>query len=179
MRMRHTVNCGLSRSTILFPTLSHKRYDFRRKVIERKMCVLIFSTNFVWNIFHYKKNSARYCHIIIQSAVVILHDKPPLMTCYDTVYSDYITWRATTDPTLRSSVQCLYYMTSHHWPHVTIQCAVLTVHDEPPLTPCYDPVYSAYITWLATTDPMLRSSVQCLQYMTSHHWPHVTIQCAV
>jgi hypothetical protein len=27
-----------------FSTLSHKRHDFREKVIEHKMCVLIFST---------------------------------------------------------------------------------------------------------------------------------------
>jgi hypothetical protein len=30
-----------------FSTLSHKRYDFRDKVIEHKMCVLIFCTTFV------------------------------------------------------------------------------------------------------------------------------------
>ena len=30
-----------------FPTLSHKRHDFREKVTEYKMCVLIFSTTFV------------------------------------------------------------------------------------------------------------------------------------
>jgi hypothetical protein len=30
-----------------FSTLSHKRYDFRKKVTEHKMCVLIFSTIFV------------------------------------------------------------------------------------------------------------------------------------
>jgi hypothetical protein len=39
--------CGLSGCTIFFPTLSHKRYDFWEKVIEHKMCVLIFSTTFV------------------------------------------------------------------------------------------------------------------------------------
>ena len=43
MRMRHIVICGLPRSTIFSP-LSHKRYDFGGKVIEPKMCVLIFST---------------------------------------------------------------------------------------------------------------------------------------
>jgi hypothetical protein len=34
--------CGLSGSTI-FLHLFHKRYDVREKVIEHKMCVLIFS----------------------------------------------------------------------------------------------------------------------------------------
>jgi len=31
----------------VFPTLSHKRHDFREKATEHKMCVLIFSTTFV------------------------------------------------------------------------------------------------------------------------------------
>jgi hypothetical protein len=30
-----------------FSTLSHKRHDFHKNVIEHKMCVLIFSTTFV------------------------------------------------------------------------------------------------------------------------------------
>jgi hypothetical protein len=34
-----------------FYTLSHKRHDFRNKVIEHKMCILIFSTTFVCNTF--------------------------------------------------------------------------------------------------------------------------------
>jgi hypothetical protein len=33
-----------------FSTWSHKRQDFRNNVIEHKMCVLFFSTSFVWNI---------------------------------------------------------------------------------------------------------------------------------
>ena len=41
-------------------TLSHKRHDFRKKVVEHKMFVLIFSTTFVWNISHSKKNWAKY-----------------------------------------------------------------------------------------------------------------------
>jgi GINS complex subunit 2 len=43
-----------------FSTLSHKRHNFREKVTEYKMCVSIFSTTFVGNISHYKKNSGRY-----------------------------------------------------------------------------------------------------------------------
>jgi hypothetical protein len=37
------------------PTLSHKRQDFRKKVIGHKMCVSIFSTKFVRNTSHSKK----------------------------------------------------------------------------------------------------------------------------
>jgi len=42
--------------------LSLKRHDFRKKkkdVIENKMCILISSTTFDWNISHYK-NWVRY-----------------------------------------------------------------------------------------------------------------------
>ena len=51
-----------------FSTLSHKRHDFREKVIEYKICVLIFSTTFLRNISHSKKNSARYrkyAHVLL------------------------------------------------------------------------------------------------------------------
>jgi hypothetical protein len=43
-----------------FSTLSHKRHDFLKNVIEHKMYVFGSSTSFVWNISHSKKNRARY-----------------------------------------------------------------------------------------------------------------------
>ena len=46
MRMRHIIICDLPRS-IIFSHISHKPHDFRKKVIEHKMCVLIISTSFV------------------------------------------------------------------------------------------------------------------------------------
>jgi hypothetical protein len=47
-RMRHIVTSFVApRSPLYFSTLSHKRCDFRKKVIKHKMCVFIFYTTFV------------------------------------------------------------------------------------------------------------------------------------
>ena len=46
-----------------FSTLSHKWHDFNKKVTEHKMCVLIFSTTFVWNIFNSMTNWVRYHNV--------------------------------------------------------------------------------------------------------------------
>jgi hypothetical protein len=46
MRMRHNVICGLSGSTI-FSTLSTTGHDFRKKVIDHKMCALTSSATLV------------------------------------------------------------------------------------------------------------------------------------
>jgi hypothetical protein len=51
-----------------FSALSHKWRDFWKNVIGHKMCVVIFSTTFVWNMSHFKKNSARYCHNVHRSS---------------------------------------------------------------------------------------------------------------
>jgi hypothetical protein len=62
-RMRHVVTSFVAPlAPPHFSTLSHKRHDFRKIVVEHKMCVFIFSANFIYNICHFKENSARYYH---------------------------------------------------------------------------------------------------------------------
>ena len=59
--MRHIVTSFVApRSPLYFSTLSHNGAIFGLKVIENKMCVFIFSTTFVSNISHSKKNLARH-----------------------------------------------------------------------------------------------------------------------
>jgi hypothetical protein len=58
----HTTDCNLwpARFHNIFSTFCHKRHAFRQNVTEYKLCVLIFSTTFPWNISHSRKNWARY-----------------------------------------------------------------------------------------------------------------------
>ena len=45
----------------IFSTLYDKWHNIRKKIIEHKMCDLVFSTNFVWNI-SYSKNNLANCY---------------------------------------------------------------------------------------------------------------------
>jgi len=60
MRIPHIVICGPPSSKIFFHIISLKAEFAEKKVTKYKMCVLSFSTKFTWNIFHPKKNWARY-----------------------------------------------------------------------------------------------------------------------
>ena len=54
MRMHHIKSLACP-ALQYFPTLSHKRHDFRgKKGTDNKMCVYIFSTTFVWHNSHSK-----------------------------------------------------------------------------------------------------------------------------
>ena len=61
VRNTHAPYCHLCPAPLynIFPTLSHKMHDFREKVTEHKLCVLIVSTTFVWKISHSNKKRAR------------------------------------------------------------------------------------------------------------------------
>ena len=68
----YIITCGLS-ALPYSSSLTLKQQGFRKKyVAEHKMCVLIFYTTFVYNIFHSKNNSATHYHkctqIFMQSA---------------------------------------------------------------------------------------------------------------
>jgi hypothetical protein len=54
--------CDVICGSITFSALCHKRHVFRKKTTEHEMCVLIFSTIFIWKISHSKKKSTRYWH---------------------------------------------------------------------------------------------------------------------
>jgi hypothetical protein len=61
IHMRHFFICGLH-GLEYFPSLSQKGKIFEKKITEYEMYVLIFSTTFVWNVSHSKKNWVRYNH---------------------------------------------------------------------------------------------------------------------
>jgi hypothetical protein len=63
-RMRHITLSSMACPALpYFPTLSHKRHDFRgEKFTEHKMCVFEFLHRFVRKVSHSKKDSARYYH---------------------------------------------------------------------------------------------------------------------
>jgi hypothetical protein len=59
IRVRHIVVCGLHGYKIFFH-INSKIFEKKQPLIDGKICVSIFFTKFVWNIYHSKKKWARY-----------------------------------------------------------------------------------------------------------------------
>jgi hypothetical protein len=59
-RMRHIILSSVASLDLPYFSTSYKCRNFRKKVNEHEVCVLISSTTFVGNTPHSKKNSARY-----------------------------------------------------------------------------------------------------------------------
>ena len=75
MRMRHTILLSLACPSLqYFSHIILQKVRFskkKRQVIEHKMCVLISSKNYVWNISHFKKSWAAYyqqCILVFMSS---------------------------------------------------------------------------------------------------------------
>jgi hypothetical protein len=56
----------------IFPHCLINGTIFEKKVTENKMCVVIFSTRFVWNISHFKKKWARLIKSVYWSSCKVL-----------------------------------------------------------------------------------------------------------
>jgi hypothetical protein len=67
-------SCVPFASTAFFPRYIKIGTIFKKKSVEHKTCVLIFSTTFIWNVSHFHKISERYYTI----KYVCLHVKHPL-----------------------------------------------------------------------------------------------------
>jgi len=68
MRMRRAILSSVVCPAIsYFSTLSHKRHDFRRKVTEHKMCVLVSPTTCAWDISHSTNDWTRFYHNVHRS----------------------------------------------------------------------------------------------------------------
>jgi len=61
MRMRHIVIYGLPRSKVCFPALSHKRHDFRKKMLLdiKKGCFYFFSVQLLPETFNIIRKTER------------------------------------------------------------------------------------------------------------------------
>jgi len=60
MRMRHIFIRGMAGSRIFFHITPQTIRFSKKNIIEYKMCIVIFSASFIWNVSLSKNNLARY-----------------------------------------------------------------------------------------------------------------------
>jgi hypothetical protein len=121
MRLRHTVICGLPPCTTFFPHYLINGKIFEKNVIEYK----IYSTSWVWNIFHSKKNWARHD----QTCTGWLKSSCPILTRAVRVrmkltVPGLLSWRSGKDWTCR--------WTSINWHGIWTQCLTHSQHSTSP-----------------------------------------------
>jgi hypothetical protein len=86
-----------------FSTLSHKRHDFRKKekkVTEHKSCVLTFSTTFVRNIFHLRRNEWDMIENVYRSSCkvpscpVLIKFEFSRQIFFEKIHKNQISWKS-------------------------------------------------------------------------------------
>ena len=99
--MRHIVICVLCGSTTFFHIIPLTSRFYKKIVIEHKICVLIFSTTFVWNISHSKNSWARYGHkyILVFMYSTVQYSTVQYSTVQYTLFLSNLneTWMLSTD----------------------------------------------------------------------------------
>ena len=96
---RITLSSVACPAVLHLPTWSHKRHDFREKISNNKICILILPTTFASNISHSKKNSERYYHkrsqVFMYNAPYSCHilKKRICLTCFRKVLKYQISWK--------------------------------------------------------------------------------------
>jgi len=91
MRIRRII-CGLPHSTTFFPhyLINGTIFERKKKVLEHKMCVISFSTNFDWNYLILRRNERD----VIKKMYFGLHVKYPIfLSCFNETWffsSDFL-----------------------------------------------------------------------------------------